>query len=192
MAFLSCAFVTYCWRPFISDHDPNLRGKEEKSIDNDHDIQSSRLINQLDSIPIEFQRRIERGVEVTIYTLRGPRRAVLSVSHNHIRWENASTRKYHSFFHPLYHLSPFIDGYTRKKYDMNIREVDHVEYGKQTENFRRPTSSSAVDRRCLSIVSEQSTLDIEMCSKSDRDLLALLLIVQLESHGIPGQGINHV
>lgn len=60
---------------------------------------------------------------------------------------------------------------TGKKYLIEMPDVKYVESGKKTHNFNKKASSDALDSRCLSLVCQSTTVDLEATSESDRNKL---------------------
>mmetsp|Transcript_24336 Transcript_24336/g.23381 ORF Transcript_24336/g.23381 Transcript_24336/m.23381 type:complete len:273 (+) Transcript_24336:157-975(+) len=62
--------------------------------------------------------------------------------------------------------------FSKKGKQLNIREVQFVNWGKQTNKFHLPGSRIAVEDSCFSLVTARETLDFEASSKAERDALA--------------------
>ena len=58
-----------------------------------------------------------------------------------------------------------------KKYMIELSDVKYVESGKKTHNFRKPASASAKEGHCFSLVCQATTVDLEVITASDRDIL---------------------
>lgn len=63
---------------------------------------------------------------------------------------------------------------TGKRFGVGLAEVTHVLPGKQTPNFRKEESVTAVAEKCFSLETISTTVDIETKSKENRDVLVVL------------------
>jgi len=96
------------------------------------------------------------GVVIKLHTAKGPKDVKMTLSGSELRWES-------------------LDLMTRKRYKLDLNEVLFVEWGKNTHNFHKPTASAALDDHCFSLVSQSTTLDLEVLAdkgKPERDMLA--------------------
>ncbi len=62
---------------------------------------------------------------------------------------------------------------TGKKYAIDMKEIKHVDIGKQSMNFGKKTSAAAPEDRCFSLICQSTTIDIEVSSSLVRDHLVV-------------------
>jgi hypothetical protein len=93
------------------------------------------------------------GLILNLHTTKGPKEVKMTLHANELRWESLNLM-------------------TRKRYKLDLADVLFVEWGKQTHNFRKATATDADDKKCLSLVSQSTTLDLECPDQNHRDLLA--------------------
>jgi len=93
------------------------------------------------------------GMLVQLHTSKGPKQVRLMVLGSEIRWETIPA-----------------PGMPSKKYKLDLSEVLFVDWGKKTKNLVR---APVEDDVCFSLVSQTSTLDLQVNNKEERDIMAL-------------------
>lgn len=102
-----------------------------------------------------FTSVMQHGINVMLHTAKGPKQIQLTMD------DTTSTLKWNS-----------AKMFARKKNELQLSRVLFIELGKQTNNFHLASAKVTADDLCFSLVTQDSTLDIEASSKVERDALA--------------------
>lgn len=102
------------------------------------------------------------GLNVLLYTSKGPKAVTVTLTANQLKWE---TRGYLS----------------TKSYQLDLTQALFVLPGKKSKNLK--AKAVVPDELCLSVVTHDSSLDISVGKKSERDILVLGLGEMLGGRG---------
>jgi len=98
----------------------------------------------------KFNMILGAGLVINLHTTKGPKPVLLSLHDDEVRWQAAKT--------------------PQKRYKLNLKQVTFVEEGKNTSNFVKMGRVAEVDH-CFSLLTNNTTLDLEASSKLERDCL---------------------
>lgn len=101
----------------------------------------------------KMKQLVAGGMLVQLHTSKGPKQVKLMVLGSEIRWETIAA-----------------PGMPSKKYKLDLSEVLFVDWGKKTKNL---VKASVDEDLCFSLVSQTSTLDLQVNTKEERDIMAL-------------------
>lgn len=65
--------------------------------------------------------------------------------------------------------------FTGKTYSFDLSKVNSIKTGKLTSNFLKEASDPASVHHCFSLMTEETTLDLEAPNQHDRDCIVILL-----------------
>jgi hypothetical protein len=103
-----------------------------------------------------FVAVISQGIIVKLHNSKGSKDIKIFLQNNLIRWHSISPKS-------------IIFG---KRYKLFLDDIKRIEYGKKTSNFTKGTSLLTPDDFCFSIITDKTSLDVEVSSKVERDSLA--------------------
>ena len=137
------------------------KGDVEKGSESSSLLEEGRQLRSDLALMDTFVKVLSQGIVVKLHTAKGPKDVKLTLIQSgdkskELRWQSTAPRT-------------IMGG---KRYKLDLVEVKFVEWGKKTSNFSRATSVSTSEDLCFSLVTEKTSLDIEVSSKVERDSFA--------------------
>lgn len=104
-----------------------------------------------------FVKVLTQGITVKVHSQKdkAPKEVRVTLQSDVLNWKNINSR---TIIH-------------RTK-SMKIRDIKRIEWGKITETFNSAIAQATPEDICLSLVTNEKTLDLEVSSKVERDSLA--------------------
>lgn len=122
--------------------------KDPHNYFNQNDLSDVSIESKLHS---KFQYIMSKGIQISLFTSKGPRPILLTLIEYEIRWQAVKAAK--------------------KRYKLHLKDIIGIEKGKKTMNFSKNISSN--DMNCFSLLTNRTTLDLEVNSFIDRDCLVI-------------------
>lgn len=134
-----------------SEHEDSTETSSLLADRNDSTGQSSSGA-ATDAIRATFQNVMSEGLSIVLHSGDSYMQVKMTLSGSELKWRSRKVM-------------------STKSYKMSLREVQFIEWGKQTQNFKKPELSEVKDENCFSLVTEDTTFDFETSSKAERDAL---------------------
>jgi len=99
-----------------------------------------------------FHSVLSEGLSIILHSGDSYMQVKMTLAGNELRWRSKKVM-------------------STKSYKMNLKEIQFIEWGKQTNNFRKPSLKDVKDENCFSLVTVDTTFDFETSSRVERDAL---------------------
>lgn len=104
---------------------------------------------------------LAQGMAITVYSEEGVKKIKMFLVGTQLRWRTVRM-------------------ITRKTFKLDLEDIQYIEWGKKTANFRTPAAQNVPDELCFSIVSKNLTIDMKAYNKIERDAVAQGFVMLLE------------
>jgi hypothetical protein len=155
--------------PYSSSLSTSVRGREGSTkggampLSKMSQFQAQDLENGNDTgLLSKFNFLLSIGMEVYLHTTKGPKPIIITLVGTEIRWQAASKN-------------------ASKRFKLKLIDVMSIQLGKQTGNFVAFPDPTLQENLCFSLVTQKTTLDLQVKTKVDRDSLVRGFQLQLDA-----------
>jgi hypothetical protein len=94
----------------------------------------------------KLKSALSTGMEITLWTSKGPKRVKLSMKGKELRWDTLDTKE-------------------SKRYKLDLENILFIYEGKSTKNLM---STNVSEKLCISLITQTNSLDIQLSSERDQ------------------------